>query len=101
MPGELAAYAAILMMAAVTLATRLLGAAFMERVSASPRVERFLEALSSSVLAAVVATVVAQGGLREAAAVALAALVMLSVKSAIWAMLAGMGAAALWTALLG
>ena len=101
MPSDLAAYTAILVMAAVTLATRFLGAAIMQRVSASKRVERFLDALSSSVIAGIVATFVAQNGLREAMAVALAGMVMLAFNSAIWAMVSGMVVAALWAALIG
>ena len=101
MPSEASAYAAILVMAGVTLATRLLGAEIMQRVARSSRVERFLDALSSSVIAAIVVTVVAQNGPREAMAVALAGLVMLAMKNALWAMISGMAAAAAWTALAG
>ena len=98
MPSDLSAYAAILIMAAVTLATRLLGAEIMQRVAASKRVEGFLDALSASVIAAIVVTYVTQNGLREGAAVALAAMVVLTLKSTVWAMLSGIAAAALWTA---
>ena len=99
MPGELSAFAAILVMAGVTLATRLFGAELMRWAPPSARLERFLDALSSSVIAAIVVTVLARGGLREALAVAIAALVMVSLKSAVWAMIGGMAAAAIWTAL--
>lgn len=101
MPNDLAAYTAILIMAAVTLATRILGAEIMQRVSASKRLERSLDALSSSVIAAIVASFVAQHGLREAMAVAMAGIVMLAFNSAIWAMIAGMAVAAFWAALIG
>ena len=99
MPTDLSAYAAILIMAAVTLATRLLGAEIMQRVATSKSLERFLDALSSSVIAAIVATYVTQHGLREAAAVAVAAMVMLALRSAVWAMISGMAVAALWAAM--
>ncbi len=101
MPADLAVYAAIGLMALVTFATRTLGAAIMARVGSSPRITAFLDALSASVLAAIVANALAQGGLREAAAVGLAALVMFGTRSAVGAMLCAMAAAALWTALGG
>ncbi len=88
-------------MALTTLATRVLGPAIMSRFSVTPVLEGFLNALSSSVIVAIVATVVAQGGWREAAAVALAAGVMLAARSAVWAMLAGATCAALWRVALG
>lgn len=88
-------------MAAVTLATRLGGAVVMRHIPNSARVERFLEAMASSVIAALVVTVVAQGGLREAVAVTLAGLVMLAAKNALAAMVVAMVAAAAWTALAG
>lgn len=99
MPSDLSAYAAILVMAGVTLATRLLGAGLMRWTEPSKRLERFLDALSISVIAAIVVTVIARGGLREAVAVAIAGLVMTASKSAVWAMISGMAAAAAWTAL--
>ena len=88
-------------MAGVTLATRLAGPWLMTGVRASPKVERFLEALSSSVLAALVATAVARGGAREALAVAAAAALALLGRGPATAMLAGMAAAALHMALTG
>lgn len=94
-------YAAIAVMAAAALATRLLGPEIMRRLGRSPRAERFLEALSSAVIAGIVATAVARGGWREAAAIAAAAVVMVVGRSALGAMLSGVAVAALWTALLG
>ena len=88
----------ILLVAAVTFGSRIAGALLMQRVAVSHSVERFLDGLSVSVIAALVASLVAQDDLRTATAVALASLVMLASKSAIWAMLAGMGAAAVWSA---
>lgn len=92
---------AIAVMALTTLATRLLGPAIMSRFTVTPALEGFLNALCSSVIVAIVATVVAQGGWREAAAVAVAAGVMIVTRSAVWAMLAGAACAALWRAALG
>ena len=63
----------------------------------SPKVEHFLDNLSVSVIAALVASLVARGGFREAVAVALASLVMLRWKSAVWAITAGMVVAAAWS----
>ena len=97
---EATVYAAIAVMTAVTLMTRLAGAGLMARLGLSgPRTDRFLAAMSSGVIAAIVATAVAQGGAREAAAVAVAAAAMLGARQATVAMAAGMIFAALWTAL--
>ncbi|MCA0964780.1 AzlD family protein [Salipiger bermudensis] len=93
-------WVAISLLVAVTLATRLAGPLAMARIGASPRVERFLEGVSVSVLAALVASIVAQGGTREAVAVGLAGVVMLATQSAVWAMIAGMVLAAGWTAII-
>ncbi|WP_417769721.1 AzlD domain-containing protein [Stappia sp.] len=97
MPGELAAWAAILLVGAITLGSRLAGTFLMSRVRMSPKVEHFLDNLSVSVIAALVASLVARGGFREAVAVALASLVMLRWKSAVWAITAGMVVAAAWS----
>jgi branched-subunit amino acid transport protein len=59
--------------------------------------ERFLQNLSLSVIAALVASILARGGLREAASVAAAILAMVVLRKAIWAMAAGMVVAAGWT----
>ena len=69
----------------------------MSHINASAKVERFLDGLSVAVIAALVASILAQNGLRETAAVALAVLVMLRSANATRAMIAGMAAAALWT----
>lgn len=97
MIGEPGPYTAILVMAAVTLFTRLLGPEIMLRVAPSPAVERFLEGLATAVLAGIVASFLAQNGLREAAAVAIAVVVMLIGRSAALAMLVGMLVAAVWS----
>ena len=85
------------MIAAITFASRIAGSLLMTNIAISPRIERFLNALSVSVIAALVAPIVAQNGLREGAAVGLAAVIMLGSKSAVWAMVGGMAFAAAWT----
>lgn len=95
------AYLAIAVMALVTLSTRLGGAFVMRFVTLSPRVTGFLEAMSASVLAAIVATFIVNNGTREALAVGIAILVMLATRSAIWAMFAAMAFAAGFTVFLG
>lgn len=94
------AYLAIAIMALVTLGTRLGGAYIMRFVTLSPRVTGFLDAMSASVLAAIVATFVVNNGTREGLAVGAAILVMLATRSAVAAMVAAMAFAAAWTWLL-
>jgi uncharacterized membrane protein len=94
------AYLAILVMVLVTLGTRLGGAFIMRFVALSPRITGFLEAMSASVLAAVVVTFLVNNGTRELAAVGVAMLVMLATRSAVWAMIAALLFAAGWTALV-
>ncbi|MBO6676222.1 MAG: AzlD domain-containing protein [Rhizobiales bacterium] len=94
------AYLAIAMMALVTLGTRLGGAFVMRFVTLSPRVTSFLEAMSASVLAAIVVTFIVNNGAREAIAVGVAILVMLATRSAVWAMFAAMAFAAGFTVFL-
>jgi uncharacterized membrane protein len=94
------AYLAIAMMTLVTLGTRLGGAFVMRFVTLSPRVTGFLEAMSASVLAAIVVTFLVNNGTREAIAVGVAILVMLATRSAIWAMFAAMAFAAGFTLIL-
>ena len=92
---------AILGMALATLITRVSGPLVMMFVPLSPRVERFLESLSVSVIAAIVASYLAQNGLRESVAVACAALVMLGWRQSIWSMLTAMAIGAGWVAIFG
>ncbi|MFN3172186.1 MAG: AzlD family protein [Hyphomicrobiales bacterium] len=94
------AYLAIAVMAFVTLGTRLGGAFVMRFVTLSPRVTSFLEAMSVSVLAAIVVTFIVNNGTREALSVGVAILVMLATRSAIWAMFAAMAFAAGFTVFL-
>ena len=99
MVEPVAAYLAITMLAAITLATRLGGAAVMRFVALSPRVTRFLEAMSASVLAAIVVSYLAREATREWVAVGVAVAVMLALRKPIWAMFAAMMVAAAWSAL--
>lgn len=98
MTAETSAWAAIGIVALVTLASRLAGPALMAVIRTGPAVERFLDGLGRSVVVALVASMVAQGALREGAAAAAAALTMAGTRSATGAMLVGMAVAALWTA---
>ena len=97
MPSDFSAALAIVLIAVLTYGSRIAGSLVMSRIAASPKVERFLDGMSVSVIAAIVATILAQNGPREAAAVALAALVMLGTRSALWALLAGVACAAAWS----
>ena len=104
MDGELptlSTWAAISIVAGVTLASRLAGSFLagsflMGRADASPGVERFLDGLSVAVIAALVASSLAQNSLREGVAVAVTVLVMLRSATATRAMIAGMALAAAW-----
>jgi uncharacterized membrane protein len=100
-PDPTSAWLAILLVAGVTLASRISGPLLMARVPRSPAVERFLQSLSLAVIAALVASMLTHGGPREAAAVAVAAVVMAVLRRPIWAMAAGMACAAAWTLCLG
>ena len=84
----------IAIMAAATFATRIAGAAVMSRVTPTARTQRFLEGLSVSVIAALVASQLMTGDAGNAVAVAIAVLVMLLSRSVVWAMFAGMISAA-------
>lgn len=101
MPDTYTAWGAILLASMLTLATRLSGLIVMAWLPMSHRVERFLQNLSLAVLAALVASMLARGGLREAASVGVAVLVMLLLRKSIWAMGAGMICAAGWTYWIG
>lgn len=96
MPGEVASYAAIVLLAAVTLVTRLAGAELLRKVAMTGRLKAFLDSLALAVLVALVASFLAQHGSREATAVALACALMALTRSAILAMIGGMAVAAMW-----
>lgn len=67
----------------------------MSRVTPTARAERFLEGLSVSVVSALVASQLMSVDVRNAAAVAVAVIVMLVSRSVVWAMFTGMIAAAI------
>ena len=96
MPIDRGTALAIGLVALVTFASRVIGALAMSRASISPATIRFLDATAASVIAEIVASAVAQHGLREGTAVLCAMLVMAFARSAIWAMLAGIAVAAAW-----
>jgi len=86
-------------MALVTLFTRLAGPWLMRHVPETPRVEAFLEAMSTSVIAGLIVTTLLHSGLREGGAVIAAVALMWFTRSAVAAMAAGMMTAAIWSAL--
>lgn len=88
------AWSAILLVASMALFSRIVGAVFMQAIKISPPVERFLDALSTSVIAALVASIAAQSDIRTAIALCCAAATMLVLRQSIWAILAGMVSAA-------
>lgn len=100
MTNDTALILAIVLIAGLTFASRIAGPLLMTKMAASPKMERYLDALSVSMIAALVASSVAQTGWREAVAVLVAASVMLGGKNALWAMAAGMVLAAGWSGLL-
>lgn len=100
-PWVVSAWLAIMLVSGVTLASRLSGPILMARLPMSTAVERFLQNLSLSVITALVASMLMRGGLREAASVTAAALVMIVFRKSIWAMGAGMLVAATWTLFVG
>ena len=90
----LAAFGAVLLLAAVTTATRVSGVWMMSHVRITPRIETFLRYMSVSVLIAIVAPIAWRGGPHIWAGVAAAALVMIATRNAVAAMLAGTALAA-------
>jgi uncharacterized membrane protein len=92
--NAVAAAGAVLLLAAVTLATRVGGVWLMSYVRITPRVETFLKYMSVSVLIAIVAPAAWRAGPHLWLGVALAALVMAATRSALAAMFAGTALAA-------
>lgn len=86
----------VAVMALVTLATRWGGVFVMSLVPIGPRVLRFIEAMSGSVLVAVLAPMAVQGDNGARAALATTVLVMLVLKKPLPAIAAGIVAAALF-----
>jgi len=95
MVDAVAAIGAVVLLAAVTLATRLGGVWIMSYVAITPRVIAFLKYMSVSVLIAIVAANASTATPRVWLAVGTAALVMIATRSAVGAMLAGTALAAL------
>jgi branched chain amino acid efflux pump len=89
-----AAGVAVLLLAAVTAGTRVGGVWLMSHVRITPRIETFLKYMSVSVLIAIVAPATWRGGPHIWIGVAMAALVMVAIRSALAGMLAGTALAA-------
>ncbi len=85
---------AVLVTALAVLATRIGGAALMAKVPAGPKVERFLEGLSVSVIAALVASLLIEAETRIIAATLVAVAAMALTRSVNWAMFTGIATAA-------
>ena len=90
-----AAIGAILLLALVTMATRVGGVWIMSYVTITPRIEAFLKYMSISVLISIVAASAWAAGSRIWLGVVTAAVVMIVTRSAVGAMLAGTACAAL------
>jgi uncharacterized membrane protein len=95
MVDAVASISAIVLLAAVTMATRVGGVWLMSYVAITPRIEAFLKYMSVSVLVAIVVTTTWSAGPRIWLAVGTAALAMAAARSAVGAMLAGTALAAL------
>jgi uncharacterized membrane protein len=80
---------AVVLLAAVTMATRVGGVWIMSYVEITPRIEAFLKYMSVSVLISIVVTSAWTAGPRIWMAVGTAALVAVVTRSAVGAMLAG------------
>jgi uncharacterized membrane protein len=90
-----AAIGAVILLSAVTMATRFGGVWIMSTVPITPRIEAFLKYMSVSVLVSIVAAGTWTAGPRIWIAVGTAALVMAFTRSTLTAMLAGTAIAAL------
>lgn len=91
---------ALVAMALATYATRVGGVAIMMWIPLSRRVERFLEALSGSVLVALVVPMVLAGDLASQLALAAAAVTMLATRNAVAAIAAALLAVVILRALI-
>lgn len=85
----------LLILTGAALSTRVAGAVLMRSVKPSPRVEQFLEGLSVSVIAALVATQMMKAEADQFTAVGVAVLIVLATKNVILGMAGGMLVAAL------
>jgi uncharacterized membrane protein len=89
-----AAISAVVLLAVVTMATRVGGVWIMSYVAITPRIEAFLKYMSLSVLISIVVATSWTAGPRIWLGVGTAALVMVATRSAVGAMLAGTALAA-------
>ena len=90
------AAALVVIMALVTLATRWGGVFVMGFVPISPAVERFINAMSGSVLVAILAPLAVEGDWGARMALASTAAIMLALKKPLPAIAVGIVVAALW-----
>jgi len=89
------------LMALVTLVTRFGGVWIMSFIPISPRVESFINAMSGSVLIAILVPVAVEGDLAARLALLATAVVMLATKKPMPAIAAGILTAAGWRFLIG
>ena len=94
MVEQSAAIGAVLLLTAVTIATRFSGVWIMSFVEITPRIEAFLKYLAVSVLISIVVPATLNASPRIWLAVAAAAVTMIVTSSAVGAMLAGVAVAA-------
>jgi uncharacterized membrane protein len=99
MVDGVSALIAILVLAAVTLATRVGGLVIMSHVTITPRIEVFLKYMATSVLISIVLPAALKGEPRIWLAVAASALIALVTRSVTGAMITGVAVAALGHAL--
>jgi uncharacterized membrane protein len=95
MVDAVAATTAVVLLALVTMATRVGGVWIMSYVTITPRIEAFLKYMSVSVLISIVAATSWAAGSRIWLGVGTAGLVMIASRSAVGAMLVGTALAAL------
>ena len=93
---EMTSLTAVVVAAIVVYAARIMGPTLMLAVPLTPKIVRFLDMLSLSVIVAIIASALAKSTMREAAAVVVAAVVMIAARNAILAMAGGIAIAALW-----
>lgn len=96
MPSDASITMAIAVMTAVVFGTRVAGAIFMSWIAPSAKIERFLDGLAVSVIAALVASLLTAGDVKLTVSVVLAIVVMALSRSVVWAMLTGMLSAAVY-----
>lgn len=94
------ALVAILIMVVVTYLTRIGGVLIMTRVPIGPRVERFIQAMSGSVLIAVIVPMAAEGDWGARLALVATLIATLTTRKPLIAIAAGIATAALWRALV-